>query len=60
MVTVLLMQEQQERRRVTKMARLNVRPVDWEAMKFMADNERTSLATMIGNAIENYVTARST
>lgn len=46
--------------RVTWIARISVRPADWEALKTMAKIERVSIATLIGWAIETYVTARST
>ena len=41
-------------------ARINIRPLAREAIQRIAQNERIAVATAIGNAIDDYVTARST
>ncbi len=60
MITNALMNDQQERDRITWTTRINVRPTGRDAIQSLARSECISVATMIGIAIENYVTARST
>jgi hypothetical protein len=52
------MSEQQSR--VTWTTRINLRPQASDQIKAMATADRISVATMIGIAVETYVTARST
>jgi len=54
------MQEQQDRKRITWTVRVNVRPAARDQIKAIATDDRVSLATAIGYAIEDFVTARST
>lgn len=46
--------------RVTWMARINIRPPARDEIHLIAKAERMSIATVLGLAIETYVTARST
>jgi hypothetical protein len=54
------MEQQTERHRVTWTTRINVRPASREMIRLMAHDEHMSVATLIGLAIETYVTERST
>jgi len=54
------MEAQSERQRITWVTRINIKPVSLEMIRERAKEERMSLATTIGLAIETYVTARST
>jgi hypothetical protein len=54
------MEGQPERQRVTWVTRINIKPAAREMIRELAGEERMSLATTIGIAIERYVTARST
>jgi hypothetical protein len=49
-----------DERRTTWMVRINVRQSAQDAIREIAIAERIPMATAIGIAIENYVTARST
>lgn len=49
-----------EQPRVTWTTRINVRPAARDLIRERADEERMSVATVIGIAIETYVTTRST
>lgn len=59
MVAALLMNDQQDRR-VTWTTRINVRESERDTIRAIARAEKISVATMIGIAVENFVTARST
>jgi hypothetical protein len=52
--------EQNERQRITWVTRINVRPGSRDMIRTIAREERLSMASIIGLAIESYVTARST
>lgn len=49
-----------ERRRVPWTTRINIREADRDMIRLIAGIERLSMATVIGLAITDYVTARST
>jgi hypothetical protein len=51
--------EQNDRQRVAWTTRINVRPVSRAMIRVIAQEERMPVATIIGLAIESYVTARS-
>ena len=53
------MEGQSERQRITWVTRINIKPVSLEMIREVAREERMSLATTIGLAIETYVTSRS-
>lgn len=53
------MDSQSERQRITWVTRINIKPISLEMIREVAREERMSLATTIGLAIETYVTARS-
>jgi len=52
--------EQNERQRITWVTRVNLKPVSRDMIRAISREERMSMATIIGMAIESYVTARST
>jgi hypothetical protein len=52
--------EQNDRQRITWTTRINVRPASRDMIRTLAREERMPVATVIGMAIETYVTARST
>jgi hypothetical protein len=54
------MDDYTERRRITWTTRINVKPTCRDLLRAMAHDEHLSMATMIGVAIETYVTERST
>lgn len=54
------MNENDERHRVPVVARINIKPAAHEALRAIARHERLSVATLIGAAIDQYLTARST
>lgn len=54
------MNDQQDRERVAWTTRINLRPTSRDLIRSIARGECISVATMIGMAIETYVTARST
>lgn len=54
------MNENDERHRVPVIARINIKPAAHEALRAIARHERLSVATLIGAAIDQYLTARST
>ena len=61
MLTKLPMdREQNERQRITWVTRVNLKPVSRDMIRAISREERMSMATIIGMAIESYVTARST
>lgn len=60
MLSAVLMDDQTERHRITWTTRINVKPLCRDLIRSMSRDERMSVATMIGLAIETYVTARST
>jgi hypothetical protein len=49
-----------ERTRIGWHTRINARPASIQAIRLIAQNERVAIATVIGDAIEQYLTARST
>jgi hypothetical protein len=49
-----------ERKRITWTARISVRPSIIEKVRVFAAEEKVSVAHMIGTALADYVTARST
>jgi hypothetical protein len=53
------MDHENERQRITWTTRINVRPVTRDMIRTIAHEERLSMASIIGLAIESYVTARS-
>jgi len=54
------MDEQNDRQRITWTTRISVRPGSRDMIRAVAREERMPVATIIGLAIESYVTARST
>jgi hypothetical protein len=52
--------DEAERKRIGWTTRINLRPAAREQVKVIARDERVSIATVIGHAIEAYVTIRST
>lgn len=48
------------RQRLTWTTRINIREVEREMIRQFAQTDRMSVATIIGLAIEDYITARST
>ena len=60
MLTHRFMDEQNERQRITWTTRISVRPGSRDMIRAVAREERMPVATIIGLAIESYVTARST
>lgn len=60
MLSAVFMEEQHERQRIAWTTRINLRQSSREAIRAVAKEDRISIATVIGIAIETYVTARST
>ncbi len=54
------MDDSQDRNRISWTTRINVRPASRELLRAMAAGEHISVATLIGLAVESYVTERST
>ena len=54
------MNDQTERHRVTWTTRINVKPLCRDLIRSMSRDERMSVASLIGLAIEAYVTEGST
>lgn len=54
------MDEQIDKSRIPWTTRINLRPLAREAIQALAKSERISVATMVGLAIETFITARST
>lgn len=55
-----VMNENDERHRIPVVARINIKPAAHEALRAIARHERLSVATLIGAAIDQFLTARST
>lgn len=53
------MNDEIARGRISWTARINLRPSAIDAIRTMAKLERLPVATLIGEAVESYITARS-
>ena len=51
--------DEQREQRVGWGMRISIKPSTKKAIKFLASLERVSMATVIGRALDDYVTARS-
>lgn len=54
------MDDSSEKRRIPWLTRINIRPSTRENLRQIAKDERMTMASIIGIAVETYVTARST
>ncbi len=53
------MDETPDHQRISWTTRINIRPASRELLSALAKEERISIATMIGLAVERYVTERT-
>lgn len=56
---MLMIERDYDNRRVTWTTRINIRPSAMTLVRTLADHDRMSVATVLGLAVESYVTSRS-